>query len=132
MGIRSEWRRASRKPAQPVEGVQDGRLPLWEVARLVLVLMVGLAIGCQGGFSGRASSPPPVDAVHRIVESGILRVGMSGVQPPLNMKNRAGELIGFDVDVAEALADAMDLELELIQRPLPSSSPVWRRTSSIS
>ncbi len=86
-------------------------------ARLALLLLLGLAFGCQGGFSGHSSSPTHADAVHRIVESGRLRVGMSGVQPPLNMKSRAGELIGFDVDVAEALADAMDLELELIERP---------------
>jgi len=79
--------------------------------------MLGLVLGCQSGFSGHSSAPTPTDSVHRIVESGRLRVGMSGVQPPLNMKNRAGELIGFDVDVAEALADAMDLELELIERP---------------
>jgi polar amino acid transport system substrate-binding protein len=89
--------------------------------RLALLLMIGLmlalALGCQGGLSGRSASPTPEDAVHRIVESGRLRVGVSGVQPPLNMKNRSGALIGFDVDVAEALADAMDLELELIERP---------------
>lgn len=82
-----------------------------------VLLLLGLALGCQGGFSGRSSAPAPADSVHRIVESGRLRVGMSGVQPPLNMKNRGGELIGLDVDVAEALADAMNLELELIERP---------------
>ncbi|MBY0401397.1 transporter substrate-binding domain-containing protein [Myxococcota bacterium] len=57
------------------------------------------------------------DAVHRIVESGRLRVGLSGAQPPLNMRDREGDLIGLDVDLAIALADAMDLELELIERP---------------
>lgn len=72
--------------------------------------------GCQGGGfgTGRAEGK---DDVYRIVLSGQLRVGMSGVQPPLNMHNKAGELIGLDVELARALADAMDLELVLIERP---------------
>ena len=40
---------------------------------------------------------------------------MSGTQPPLNMKNRAGELIGLDVDLARELANAMDLDLVLVE-----------------
>lgn len=77
--------------------------------------------GCQGVLTGHggaaAPAPQAQDSLHRIVESGELRVGMSGVQPPLNMRNRAGELIGLDVDLARALADAMDLELVLVERP---------------
>lgn len=42
---------------------------------------------------------------------------MSGTQPPLNMKNKAGELIGLDVDLARALAEAMDLDLVLVEMP---------------
>jgi ABC-type amino acid transport substrate-binding protein len=42
---------------------------------------------------------------------------MTGTQPPLNMKNKDGELIGLDVELARALADAMDLELELVETP---------------
>jgi len=33
------------------------------------------------------------------------------------MRNKDGELIGLDVDLATALADAMDLELVLVERP---------------
>ena len=72
--------------------------------------------GCQSSLIGGAH-PAGEDCVHRIVASGELRVGISGVQPPLNMKNKAGELVGLDVDLAKALADAMDLELILIERP---------------
>lgn len=79
--------------------------------------MLALASGCQQlGFAG-ANHPAGEDCVHRIIESGRLRVGISGVQPPLNMKNKAGQLIGLDVDLARALAQAMNLELVLIERP---------------
>lgn len=91
----------------------------------VALLVVALLGGCAGhGFGSSSgdeaagrSSGGSADAVHRIVESGRLRVGLSGAQPPLNMKNRKGELVGLDVDLATALADAMDLDLELIERP---------------
>jgi len=81
-------------------------------------LALGLLGGCAGhGFGTRGKSAGEVDAVHRIVESGRLRVGLSGAQPPLNMHDRKGKPIGLDVDLAVALADAMGLELELIERP---------------
>lgn len=90
--------------------------------RAARILLLGLALigwlasGCSGSAWG-ARFARSTDAVHRIVASGRLRVGMSGVQPPLNMKNRKGELVGLDVDLARALAQAMDLELELVERP---------------
>lgn len=84
---------------------------------LILVLLpLFVSTGCQGNHSSSAFRPAE-DAVHRIVASGRLRVGVSGVQPPLNMKNHAGELVGLDIDLARALAEAMDLELVLIERP---------------
>lgn len=72
--------------------------------------------GCQTRHLSSALTAPS-DAIHRLVSSGQLRVGISGVQPPLNMKNRSGELIGLDVDLARALAEAMELELVLVERP---------------
>lgn len=80
-----------------------------------------LFMGCASGSLSRAGNPKAVreadDAVHRIVASGKLRVGISGEQPPLNMKDRDGDLMGLDVDLASALADSMGLELELVERP---------------
>ncbi|MBK7949623.1 MAG: transporter substrate-binding domain-containing protein [Deltaproteobacteria bacterium] len=107
---------------------------------IVSLLAVALSVGCAGhGFGGpggesagrsaassaatSGTASEPADAVHRIVESGRLRVGLSGAQPPLNMKDREGELVGLDVDLALALADAMDLELELIERPFAELLP---------
>jgi polar amino acid transport system substrate-binding protein len=85
---------------------------------LFLVLLV-TTVACQSGFGGGVTHPANEDCVHRIVESGQLRVGMSGRQPPLNMKDKSGRLIGLDVELARALADAMELELVLIEKPFP-------------
>jgi len=72
-------------------------------------------------------APAPVAAespvLSRIVESGKLRVGMSGSQPPLNFRNAAGELKGLEVDLAEALAGMMGLELAIVEKPFAELLP---------
>jgi len=91
---------------------------------LAVIALMALAMGChslsigsnhtKGDTRGDRNSG---ESLLRILESGQLRVGMTGTQPPLNMKNKDGELIGLDVELARALADAMDLELELVETP---------------
>lgn len=57
------------------------------------------------------------DTLQRVVDFKVLKVGMSGNQPPLTMANREGGLMGFDVDLARALADAMKVQLEIVPMP---------------
>jgi polar amino acid transport system substrate-binding protein len=73
---------------------------------------------CQSTSTVRAGASPPAPVrLQRIVESGELRVGLSGNQPPLNMKNKRGEIIGLEVDLVEALARSMGLEARFIAMP---------------
>lgn len=60
-----------------------------------------------------ASSP----VLGRVVDSGVLRVGMSADQPPFNFHDRAKKVIGFDTELAQALAGAMQVELEIVEIP---------------
>ena len=54
-----------------------------------------------------------------IVKNGELRVGTSGNQPPYSMKSKAGELMGFEIDLANALATHMGVKLKLVEIPFP-------------
>ena len=63
-----------------------------------------------------AQSAPVLD---RVVESGVLRVGMSGNQPPYNAVSRDGSMMGLDVDLANSLAVAMGVELNIVTKPFP-------------
>ena len=47
--------------------------------------------------------------------AGTLRVGTVGDYPPFNYIDDAGELTGFDVDIARALCDEMEVECNFIQ-----------------
>ena len=52
-----------------------------------------------------------------IVKNGELRIGTSGNQPPYTMKSKTGELMGFEVDLANALATNMGVKLKLVEMP---------------
>ncbi len=63
------------------------------------------------------------DTLRRVIDFKVLKVGMSGNQPPMTMTNREGALMGFDVDVAKALADAMKVKLEIVPMPFGELLP---------
>ncbi len=77
---------------------------------LALVLMLVPSTALAG--RGRPESP----TLSRIVDSGTLRVGMSGDQAPLNFRSRSGDIIGLEVDLATALATSMGVELEIVEK----------------
>jgi ABC-type amino acid transport substrate-binding protein len=57
------------------------------------------------------------ETLQRVIDFKTLRVGMSGDQPPFNMVNRDGAPMGFDVDLAMALAGAMRVKPEIKRMP---------------
>jgi polar amino acid transport system substrate-binding protein len=52
-----------------------------------------------------------------ILKRGEIRIGMTGTQPPFSMKAKNGELIGYEVDLAKALAKNMGVKLKLVEMP---------------
>jgi polar amino acid transport system substrate-binding protein len=68
-----------------------------------------------------AAATSPV--LERIEKSKTLRVGMTGTQPPFNVKNRDGELIGMDVDLARLLSRAIGVKLEIVEMPFAKLLP---------
>ncbi len=100
---------------------QFDRLTVAALLPFALTFALTFALGCQSLQDtmphGSASHQANHESLHRILKSGELRVGITGTQPPLNMKNHNGELIGLDVELASALASAMDLELILVETP---------------
>lgn len=57
------------------------------------------------------------DTLQRVIDFKVLKVGMSANQPPMTMVNREGGVMGFDVDLARALATAMKVKLEIKAMP---------------
>lgn len=55
-----------------------------------------------------------------ILARGTLRVGLTGDYRPFSIKDSAGKFTGMDVDMAEALAKAMGVKLELVPTAWPT------------
>lgn len=85
------------------------------MARMISVFLVALAL--QVGVLPSSALAGSSAALDRVLESGTLRVGMSGTQPPLNFISKAGATRGLEVDLANALASLMGVELQIVTRP---------------
>ncbi|MBW8190125.1 transporter substrate-binding domain-containing protein [Neiella marina] len=68
-------------------------------------------------FSSFSHAASPV--LDRVLDRGVVKVAMTGDQPPFNMISRSGRFIGYDVDLAQSLANAMNVELEIVKVPFP-------------
>ena len=80
------------------------------IARLILSSLVALGLALPTyALAG--------DTLQRVIDFKVLRVGMSGNQPPMTMISRDGGMMGFDVDLAKALAMAMKVKLEIEVMP---------------
>jgi polar amino acid transport system substrate-binding protein len=85
-----------------------------KVAKIMIafVSVVLLLIGCAQTNSNttRASASPVID---RITQRGELVVGTAGNMPPLNMTTKDGELIGYEIELAKAMAQAMGVKSKI-------------------
>ena len=91
---------------------------------LVLALLLMILSGCaqmnSNAANASASASPVID---RILQRGELTVGMAGNMPPLNMTTKKGELIGYEVDLAGAMAKAMAVRVKLAVIPFAELMP---------
>jgi polar amino acid transport system substrate-binding protein len=95
--------------------------------RVLRVLFLGLLVVALGACQSFSTRAPMSERLQHVLESRELRVGLTGNQPPLNMKAKRGEIIGLEVDVVEALAQAMGLEVRLVVTPFAGLLPALEK-----
>jgi polar amino acid transport system substrate-binding protein len=95
------------------------KMKKWIIVFASLLLFLG---GCAQTNSNTANTfaSPVID---RILQRGELVVGMAGSMPPLNMTTKEGELIGYEVDLARAMATAMGVRAKLEVIPFAELLP---------
>ena len=81
---------------------------------LFSALMLLSACAHMAQTTANVSHAPVLD---RIVKKGELVVGTAASMPPLNMTTKEGEIIGFEIDIAEYMAEAMGVKLRLEAMP---------------
>src|SRR5210317_522559 len=78
---------------------------------LVAVFVLSLAAGTSAGEIQRKLTAE--SAIEQIAKRGVIKVGMD-VFVPWAMKDKKGELIGFEIDIAKKLAKDMGVKVEFI------------------
>lgn len=75
-----------------------------------------LLLACLTILSASCSTPTPAanSVLDEIQDQGIVRIGVRNDNPPMSFLDGNGAWVGFDVDLARALADELAAELELV------------------
>lgn len=63
------------------------------------------------------------EKVDRIVFNKVLRIGITGNQPPYSMESKNGKLMGFEIDLGNRLGSAMGVEVKFVQLPFSELFP---------
>lgn len=76
--------------------------------KLVAASLIGAA------FTAVTATAHAEDLLDQVKQRGTLRVGLEGTFPPFNSKAPSGELVGFDVDIAKAVAAKLGVKPEFV------------------
>lgn len=82
----------------------------------LILLLVFFAIGCGAGGKkateeGTASAQSTLD---KIQKAGVIKVGMEAGYLPFEFNDEKGNIVGFDVDLANELGKRMGVKVELV------------------
>lgn len=77
-----------------------------------LLSRAALVPGLAAVLLAMAPAAHAADLLDEVKARGTLRIACEGTYPPFNFKNDKGELTGFDVDIAKALAAKMGVKAE--------------------
>jgi len=92
--------------------------------KIIIMLIMALALfsGCVNTQKG-AGTETAVTVLDRISQKGVLVVGTAGSMPPFNMTTREGDVIGFEPDMAELMAQEMGVKLKFAVMPFSELLP---------
>ena len=73
----------------------------------LLLLFSFVLVACQGSVAAESN-------YDRVMQAGKVRIGVRNDNPPMSFIDGSGEWVGFDIDLAQAMADELGVELELV------------------
>ena len=93
------------------------------LAVALIITMMSSLLGCSyskksdsSASGGGASSGSSTSTLQNIIKNGKIKVGIMLTTAPFGMYDDKKKPTGLDVDYAQALADSLGVELELVAR----------------
>jgi polar amino acid transport system substrate-binding protein len=88
------------------------------ISRLIVIITAVFALLINDAYAVDGSP-----TISRIMKTGKLVLGTSGNMPLMSEQTEKGNLIGFDIDLAQALAESMNVKLETKVLPFEELIP---------
>jgi ABC-type amino acid transport substrate-binding protein len=84
------------------------------IGLVIIMLVVGFAVGLVSGPLLMPQSSSAMDTVwENIQKTGVIRVGTDPTWPPYQLRDETtGEIVGFEIDLADACAEKLGLTIE--------------------
>ena len=79
---------------------------------VVLLSLMTLFAGCGSGQDTGDTTGDNTD--NNAPEKTVLKVGVDDTYPPMEYRDENNDLVGFDVDLAKAIGEKLDMEVEFI------------------
>ncbi|WP_438867854.1 transporter substrate-binding domain-containing protein [Pseudomonas sp. L1(2025)] len=86
------------------------------IKRYCLAVLTGIVVLVYAGWLSAGALD---DAVRR----GVLKVGTTPTYVPFEMKDKQGRIVGFEIDLLQAMSRALGVELELVAVPYTELLP---------
>lgn len=88
--------------------------------RTIATILTGLLItaaltGCGAAKGTEKTETAEKDLLASIQEAGVIKVGTEGTYAPYTFHNDEGDLVGYDVEVAQAVAKKLGVKAEFVE-----------------
>lgn len=80
----------------------------------MVIGLVLVAAACGDDATASTDGADSGSTLESVQEAGVVRIGVRNDNPPMSFVDGDGAWVGFDIDLAEAMAGQLGLELELV------------------
>ena len=111
------WDRARPGPQQPTHRKRGGVFPpprIHTYGHTPPALLAVLAMILSLVLAGTAACGRRTDGLNRVHSSGMLRIAVDPSFPPFEFVDSAGQIVGYDADLARALAESLGVDAHFV------------------
>ncbi|WP_238902248.1 MULTISPECIES: amino acid ABC transporter substrate-binding protein [Clostridium] len=80
-----------------------------------LILTSMLLVGCTAKDSGAAKNGENATLLDKVKKAGVIKIGTEGTYAPFTYYDSSGTLTGFDIDIANEIANRLGVKAEYVE-----------------